>query len=162
MLSWYKAFIYIYITVILMDSGSVCRFKRNASWRSVLTLCKQNSDSATDLPSCRQRDGWCLWVCRDMTLFYHFSSKRIDCTNLCWLVSGYQRGVAHPGRSREGLWGVDSQRNQTSGEAGASGWEVSSKSCYPWSMDRWCVHTHSHFPHLQAVTSFPQNVHTFI
>lgn len=36
-------------------------------------------------------------------------------------LTGYQRSLAHAGRSREGLRGVDPQRDQTSGEAGASG-----------------------------------------
>lgn len=57
---WPKERIYSYIPAFFIRSASVCRFKRNASWRSVLTRCKLNSDSTTDLPSCHQRGEWCL------------------------------------------------------------------------------------------------------
>lgn len=44
------------------DFTSCFRSKRNASWRSASTLCRLNWDSATDPPSCHQKDAWCLYV----------------------------------------------------------------------------------------------------
>lgn len=79
-------------------------------------------------------------------------------SNSCCLVSGYQRSVAHSGRSRKGLWGVDPERDQASGETGASGREVPPEGRHPWILDRWYVnvlsHTHTHTPPQKSYLNF--------
>lgn len=52
-------FHWCYCFKVTTACSSNFRSKKNVSLRSALTLCRPNCGSATDLPSCHQRDAWC-------------------------------------------------------------------------------------------------------
>lgn len=69
---------------------------------------------------------WDVLLCLEFLLY----------SNSCCLLSGHQQSVAQSGRSRERLRGVDPQRDQASGETGASGRQVPPEVCHPWILDQ--------------------------